>query len=297
MRDYKGALWRSVALMVLCLTSLGGTAMAGGVELHPVFGVPTPPIDLPYDHSHTMTLLWILLGSGLVALFYAIWDGVRVKSMLPLAIVTSTTLLVITEVFVDVMGCVFYPISHEHTLITILGRQTNYIVLGWLQASAFILLAYKLMEKGLSTKALWLVFIGGALFNFALEETFLNLFTPYVYYGNQPLILLSRFPLWWGFCTFGALFTTGALAYRFRQQMRGWTAFLMLLATPMVFGGFYGFAALPAFIVINGNYSWVVTQAGGLLTILMAFSAVALAIRLLLDRDPFDLRAGRPTTG
>jgi hypothetical protein len=53
--------------------------------------------------------------------------------------------------------------------------------------------------------------------------------------------------------------------------------------------GIYGFIALPAWIVTNGDYNWWLTQLGGLATIALGLVAVTLIMKVVLHRDPFDV--------
>lgn len=63
----------------------------------------------------------------------------------------------------------------------------------------------------------------------------------------------------------------------------------MFCLTPIAFLGVFGFAAMPASIVILGDYSWLTTQIGGLATAILGLGAAALTIRIVLDRNPFHL--------
>lgn len=77
-----------------------------------------------------------------------------------------------------------------------------------------------------------------------------------------------------------------ALAYRFESNLQGWRSLAILLLTPMALGGVYGFIAMPSWIVVNGNYSWLVTQTAGLLTLAMGCAAIALTIKLVVRSAP-----------
>jgi hypothetical protein len=52
------------------------------------------------------------------------------------------------------------------------------------------------------------------------------------------------------------LFLAAALAYRYKEQLRGWKSLARIFITPMSVAGIYGFIGMPAFIVVNGTYSW-----------------------------------------
>lgn len=64
----------------------------------------------------------------------------------------------------------------------------------------------------------------------------------------------------------------------------------MFLLTPVAYMGVHGFVGMPANTVINGDYAWIVTQAGGFATVVLCLVTVAFTIHLLLQRNPFGLK-------
>lgn len=205
-------------------------------------------------------------------------------------------MIIFPEVMVDVMGAVWYPLSENDHAFTILGRQMGwFIVAGWFGfGSLFTYVSYKVFEMRLSTKAIWLAFGAACIGATVFEEILQNLGGMYLYYGNQPLIVLSKLPWWWTPCNAGGVFLAAALAYRLRDSLRGWRGLAMLAITPASMGGVYGFIALPSFIAVNGDYNWWVTQILGLTTIALGLMLVAGIIRIVLNRDPFDLSGAKP---
>ena len=51
----------------------------------------------------------------------------------------------------------------------------------------------------------------------------------------------------------------------------------------------YAAVALPSWIAVNGAYSYWVTQAAGLATIVLGFVFIGLIINVFLRRNPLDL--------
>ena len=175
-------------------------------------------------------------------------------------------MIIFPEVFVDVMGAVWYPVSESDHAFTILGRQMGwFIVAGWFGfGSLFMYTSFKVFQLRLSTRAIWLAFFGACLGATVFEEILQNMGGMYVYYANQPLIVLWKLPWWWTPCNATGVFLAAAIAYRLREQLRGWRGLAMFAITPAAMGAAYGFIALPSWIVVNGDYSWWVTQLGGL---------------------------------
>jgi hypothetical protein len=258
------------------------------------FGVPTPPLDAKYSGTHTLiSILWLSV-VGITGFGLAIRDYVKTRSSVALWVTISAPMIIFPEVMVDLMGDVFYPLnSHDHAF-TILGRQMGwFIVAGWFGfASLFMYMTYKFFERRATPKAIWLAFLAAAIGSIVFEEILQNLGGMYVYYGNQPLIVLWKLPWWWPPCNAGGVFLAAAIAYRLRQQLHGWRGAAMLVITPASMGGVYGFIALPAFIAVNADYNWWVTQILGLATIGLGIVIIALTIALVLGKDPFDMSGG-----
>ena len=95
----------------------------------------------------------------------------------------------------------------------------------------------------------------------------------YVYYGNQPLIVLWKLPWWWVPCNAAACSSPRPSPTGCGIQLRGWRGLAMFVITPASMGGVYGFIALPSWIVVNADYPWWVTQLGGLATLAMGWCA------------------------
>ena len=174
---------------------------------------------------------------------------------------------------------------------TILGQRMGwFIVAEWFgYGSLFTYLTYKVLEARLSTKKLWMALGGACLGATVFEEILQNMGGMYVYYGYQPLIVLTKLPWWWTPCNAGRCFLAASLAYRLRHELRGWRGIALFALTPASMGGVYGFIALPAWIATNGNYNWWITQIGGLAAIAMGLVLVTLIMKIVLDSDPFDM--------
>jgi hypothetical protein len=116
----------------------------------------------------------------------------------------------------------------------------------------------------------------------------------YVYYGNQPLVLFGRYPLWWIPGLITGIFFAAAFAAHYKEQLKGWKAFFMLLGVPLLVAGGYAVVYLPGWVAVNGSYPWLVTQALGLSCFGIAFGFMCFIIDVLLDRNPFDLNSLGP---
>jgi hypothetical protein len=127
------------------------------------------------------------------------------------------------------------------------------------------------------------------------EEFILNFAGRYVYYGNQPLILISKLPWWWIPCNSIGVFLAASITYRLRDYLQGWRSLAVFFVTPLSVSAVYGAIALPSFIVTNGDYPWLPTQLCGLLTLaqgVMLFAGI-LKPRSRRGADEVRQRSGR----
>jgi hypothetical protein len=139
------------------------------------------------------------------------------------------------------------------------------------------------------TKWLWLALACAGVANIIIEEILLNMSGIYMYYGHQPLVVLTRFPWWWLAVNTSGLFLGASLAHRYRSVFKGWKAVFVLFLIPTAYLGGVAFAVMPASVVIHGDYPWLVTQLGGLATCVLAVVLTAGTMHAVLGRNPFDM--------
>jgi hypothetical protein len=287
--------WKKVGLLaaaavgvMLLLTARHGTSQVNFD--HGGFGLPIPPVDAHYDGRVTLiTCIWV--GAvGLIALGSAVRHSLQKGVALPVLIVLSAPMVATTEVFVDVMGAVWFPVSRHDHVYTIMGRQMGWFpIIGWFGfAGASMYLIYRVLERGLSTKAIWLGFAAASLSATVIEEIWQAMGGMYVYYGHQPLIVLWKLPWWWTPCNAGGVFLAAAVAYRLRETLTGWRGLAMVAIAPASVAAAYGFNSLPSWIVVNGDYNWWTTQLGGLASIALGIVFIAGVIKIVVGRDPLD---------
>lgn len=71
---------------------------------------------------------------------------------------------------------------------------------------------------------------------------------------------------WWMFVNAAGCFAAAALIYRFENCLGGWKSPAVFVLAPLTYMAAFGFSGIPASIVVNGNYPWIITQLGGLIT-------------------------------
>ncbi|WP_211177145.1 hypothetical protein [Pseudonocardia acidicola] len=273
----------------LLITGLRQGPVLGSPDftIDPDFGIPTPPHDTPYRSTANIVATAAMTLVGLTGVLLGIREWVKTRSWLPLMIAVSGAFIALPEVFFDVMGAVYFPWSETNHAYTILGREMPWwIVAGWFGYGAFNFFTFKVLLSNPRTKVLWLMWGGAAAGDVVFEEILLATGV-YHYYGNQPLMITPQLPWWWIPCNSVGVFLAASIAYRYREQMRGWKALGMIVVTPMSVGAVYGFIALPSWIATNSTLPWLPTQLLGLLTIALGVVAYCLILHNVLGRPPF----------
>jgi|GEM_PF-1280688 len=252
--------------------------------------VPTNA-DFPYNRTHNVVAI-VLLGSlGLIALAVTLRLARR-GDFLPMFVALGTVAIVIPEVFVDIVGMVYYPTDAADQAFTIFGRQMGWFILaGWFGAGAFAALMVLVLRARPTAGQVWAILGVTALSYTIFEEFLVGSGGIYHYYGNQPM-WWHNLPLWWTPCnTIGCAFLPAAFAYRYRALLRGWRAAAMLVVVPASVAGSYAFIAMPSWVVVNGNYPWLPTELAGLGTWLLGLGLIAIIMNLFLGYQPFDPRS------
>jgi hypothetical protein len=285
-----GLAFSAVALVI---TALKDRPVRGssGFRFDPVLHIPLPPLDAPYHETRDLIVIAIFGTMGIAGVIWAARTSVKERSWLPVMVGLSALMVVIPEVLVDVVGLVWYPHS-THPLYTIFGREMGwFIVAGWLGYAVLAFVEFQLLKSQPKTKSLWILLGGAVVLDVVNEEFILNFSKSYVYYGNQPLILISKLPWWWIPCNSIGVFLAAALVYRLRDQLQGWRSLAAFFITPLSVAAAYGAIALPSFIVTNGDYPWLPTQLCGLLTLALGGMLYVGILKVILGREPFDMQS------
>lgn len=276
----------------LLITGLGDPpSIVPPVTLGANTGVPVVPTnaDFPYDRTHNVFAIVLLGGLGSAGLLITIREVVRKGDWLPLFCSLGTVAIVIPEVFVDIIGMVYYPTDDADHAFDLFGRQMGWFILaGWFGAGAFAVTMTKALMLRPSAKQVWMLMGATCLSYTIFEELLVGFGGIYHYYGNQPM-WWNNLPLWWTPSNaIGCALLPAAFAYRYQAQLRGWRASAMLLVVPASVAGSYAFIGMPSWIVVNADYPWLPTELAGLGTWALGIGLVAIIMNLFLGYQPFD---------
>lgn len=281
-----------LALYALFPTLIFAQDASVKVVLDPTFGMPAPPNEnYPYNAEHVFVSSIIMLSIGVLVTLIAAWDSIRMKNSVPVCLVISAAFCVVPESFDNVMAGVYWVRDGKNILYFLLGREFDYYVITMWYAFGAVLgyIIFVALRMGVKTKVLWIALGLSGLADIIIEEILLNYGGVYMYFGHQPLVLITKFPWWWLFANVGALFLGAAIAYRFRDWFNGWKACLLWIIVPVCYIGMWSFAAMPAAFAIQGNFSWLTTQLLGIVTCILALVGALATMRLVLLRNPFDM--------
>lgn len=298
-----GVAARHATIALLCAATALTARATGQYEtdwkLDAVFGLPIPPVHWNgggpgvFDAQASAVATAIFFAIFACALLWGLWTSVKSRSAIPACLALSGISCVLAELNLDMMGGVVYANSADSVVFSLMGRHMGwFIIAAWsAYGGLFALAAYQVFSRPqLSNKAIWLglllVCIGQTFF----EETLGHFNGIYYYYGNQPLTPFTQFAWWIILPTSGGVCLLSALAYRFHAALRGWKAIALIVMAPFTFCGFMGAISLPAWIAVNSDLPWLVTQLLGLMTVAAGLVAFALVMKLVLQRDPLDMR-------
>ncbi len=281
-----------LAALDLIITGLGSPpSYVPDVVLNENTGVPPVPTnaDFPYDRGHNLWAIVLLGGLGLAGLLLCIRDIVKKNDWLPFFASLGTVVIVVPEVFVDIIGMVYYPVSDGDHAFDLFGRQMGWFILaGWFGAGAFAVSTLKVLLTRPKAKHVW-VFMGVTCLSYTIfEEILVGFGGIYHYYGNQPM-WWHELPIWWTPCNaIGCALLPAAVAYRYQHLLKGWKASAMLLVVPAGVAAAYAIIGMPSWIVVNGDYNWFVTELAGLSTWALAIALTAMILNVFLGYEPFD---------
>lgn len=281
-----------LAALDLLITGLGDPpSIVPPVTLGENTGVPVVPTnaDFPYDRTHNVVAIVLLGGLGFAGLLVSLREVLRKGDWMPLCLSLGTVVVVVPEVFVDVIGMVYYPTDDADHAFDLFGRQMGWFILaGWFGAGAFAAMMIKALLARPSAKQVWILMGVTCLSYTIFEELLVGFGGIYHYYGAQPM-WWNNLPLWWTPCNaIGCALLPAAFAYRYQAHLQGWRASAMLLVVPASVAGAYAFIGMPSWIVVNADYGWLLTELAGLATWALGIGLVAVIMNLFLGYQPFD---------
>jgi len=279
----------------LAFLALPAMAMAqnAGVKviLEENFRTVAPPNDaFAQNVTHVVVSTSVMFSIALVFSVIAFFDSRKFKSTVPISMVFGAAFCVVPESIDNYLGGCYWSQSHNPKMLLffLMGREFDmYVGVMWWAFGALLgYILYAVLLREVKTGTLWICLGLSGVADIILEEILLNYGGIYTYFGHQPLVLISKFPWWWLFSNVSSLFLSVSLAYRYNAWFNGWRSVFIMALMPFCYIGGFTLSAMPTIFVIQGDFSPLTTQLGGLLTCAISLIQTGAMMHLILNRDP-----------
>lgn len=240
--------------------------------------VPPPPLDMLVDKTHEFWITVTLGGFALLALVYSIIQWKQSGRPVVLLMFLSGGLMMVFEPLVDTVGGCWFA-HNSWIAFTAWGRPIPV----WLCLAYFFYFGigvgtlWMAMHRGMTRRTLWIAFAAAMVGDF-IFETILLTYDPYAYYGYQPL-RVNKFPLWWAAVNGLIPVVFAAVVYHIDAYLKGWRYLAIVPVALTTSIAVNGAAGWPSWTVINTEFPWAITQAGGVLTFVLAFWIMSVVVR------------------
>lgn len=228
----------------------------------------------------------------LIALYFSLRYWRRTGSPLGVLFLLGGAFSYLNEPIVDVLGKCWWPPIGNWTFMEVFGVHLPMfgipVYMWYMGGQAF--LAYRLIEKGISMRGLYVLYAFAFITDLALELPAVNMGV-YTYYGlTQPLVFF-KFPLWWPFVNALMPIMMGAVIYRLKPLLVGVKSLLIIPLMWMLGAAVNGLVAAPVWIALNTDVGPGVTHLAALFTIGLGMMT-CYGIGLLVAVDSPDLSIG-----
>lgn len=236
--------------------------------------VPQPPLDMLIDKNAELYITSALATIAGLALIYSLIQWARTGRPIMLLLFIGGGAMMIFEPMVDTVGACWFP-RNSWVGFEAYGRPLPV----WLCLAYFFYfgiasaLVWMSLKKGMTRAQIWIAFVSAMIGDLLFESALLTV-NPYTYYGHQPLWLPNGFPLWWMAVNALIPFVLGAVIYAFDDYFRGWRSLTIVPVALTTSAAVNASVGWPSWLVINTEYSWLVTQLGGVATFALAFAVI-----------------------
>ncbi|KAI9830367.1 MAG: hypothetical protein M1819_005748 [Sarea resinae] len=284
-----------VAALALCALApnvvLAQNAQAK-VVLDQNFRTVAPPNDaFAQNATHVLVSTSVMFSIAVFFMFVAARDCKKFKSTVPISMILGAAACVVPESVDNYLGGCYWSQSHDPKMLLffLMGREfDHYVAVMWWAFGAILgYLLYAVLLREVKTGTLWACLAVSGVADIVLEEILLGYGGIYTYFGHQPLVLIKNFPWWWLFSNVSALFLSVSLAFRYREWFNGIRSAWILALMPFCYIGAFTFSAMPTIFVIQGDFSPLVTQLGGIATCAISVIQAGTMMHLILGRDPY----------
>jgi hypothetical protein len=251
--------------------------------------VPVPPYDATVSDTVETTVTTVMASLAAAALVFALVYWWRTGRPTILALFFAGGAMMLLEPFVDVVGGCWHP-NDLARVFTLWDRPMPV----WLCLTYFVYfgvgggLTWMVVRRGVSSKVLWALFASGAVGDTVMEMVLMH-WNTYVYYGEQPLVVL-KFPLWWAAVNSAIDVAVAVAIVRFEPHLRGVRAVLIIPLAMAVSAAVNTVAGWPSWTAINSNIGGL----GGAVLGVATFVVAAAIMRVLANPNAATAVPARP---
>ena len=240
----------------------------------PNFGLPVPPVDMPYATTACFWSSVAYLCVGVPILLYALYRIGHREGRMMLMILIGGALCSYVEPLADILGGCWHPEVGQPTVFKVLGRGiAPWTCIGYFTYFGGLgALGYLWFLRGATRRAIVAAFFIAVATDIFMENFFLH-YQMYVYYGNQPLDYVGYLPLWWPPVNALGVLTGITFVLLLERHVKGAALLLVPLAFPIGDLVSYALISYPGAIAVNQPDlpRWATDLAGVAVWVLAAF--------------------------
>lgn len=240
--------------------------------------VPVPPYDATVSDTVETVVTTVMASLATAALVFALVYWWRTGRPTILALFFAGGAMMLLEPMVDVVGGCWHP-NDLARVFTLWDRPMPV----WLCLTYFVYfgvgggVTWLVLRRGMTPRLLWGLFISSAIGDAVMEMVLMH-WNTYVYYGDQPLVVM-KFPLWWAAVNSLVDVAVAVAIVRYEHALRGVRAVLIIPLAVAISAAINTVAGWPSWTAINSNIGGV----GGALLGVATFVIAGVIMRLLAD--------------
>ncbi len=254
-----------------------------------------PPMDTTFNLAAANQVMMVCFVLITLVFVYGLRHWQKHGSPIVLLILLGGFTNLLAEPFLDIIGAAWHPIHGQNTAFELMGRRIPlWVVINYPAYFGVLVTAnYLAFARGVTMRGVWLWFLIPLTIDLLQEEAMMatNL---YYYYGQQPLILINKFPFWWGPCNaMGAYLIASVLAFM-GASLRGWKLLLVPVIMPITYVVAFALVGLPSMISIHTpNVSPLMSSIAGWSAFVLSGLAVHGIAHILGTDSPWHWRNKR----
>ena len=177
--------------------------------------LPVIPLDAVFNQTagNYATAIFGFMAGAVFLYGLTYWRDTKNPIVIFMMLGGLTTTLI--EPLLDIIGLAWHPMHGQNTAFELIGRPIPvWVVAVYLMYFGGLgSLNYLAFKRGVTMRSVWIWFSAPMLLDIVMEEIMMH-FELYIYYGQQPLILIKNFPLWWAPCCGRFACPRGAVRHR-----------------------------------------------------------------------------------